>query len=264
MRAQKKQPVVPQWLALKAKVVRSKTPPESPHSSSSALEQQLQQQPKAATFLERKLRALATTSESPFQRKISRAVANLEADEKLLVGKYLANLPITALTASDDNSDTSVGMFTESERQHYQTRLALLQRTQRARTALREAERRQVESPEHSAAIVFASLLREIDLHHHRARVAEQTKLLEGAGNVLEQLHATSGERESNSALSEMHDLLNASRALRESVVDATTPDEEHNGGRGSNELHDAASVLSEALESSRSALDRARAIGLA
>ena len=255
------------WLALKAQVVQGKDVRSAEPRMMTSGRQHEQEAPTGTpprTFLERKLRAVANGEQSIRKRLTAVTAENSCANR-------LARLPIVAV-ADLDAAASIGGVFTREERRHYAQRLAILQRAQRLRKSLRELQRRQIESPEHTAAVVFANLLREVDHHHHWRRLADlassrrATALAEGAAQVLTELDSAARDRESGSAVSEVHALLEASRAARASMDDAIgplSPSERAapgpaNGTSGTS----AADVLESALQSTRDALKGAQEAG--
>lgn len=265
------------WLALKVKVVQT-TPGCATRESTptqSSLPRSTRAQKAPASFIERKLKVLAS-GEPPVQLRINRAHA-VQLNSSFHAGGLLAKHPVA--TKIDVEVRTS-GILTDAERSHLSQRMALLQRSKRLRRALRKMQQQQIEHPPDTAAVVFANILRETSLHHHRRRLAEldsdtmqgaTSAMLESAKRtlgVLEQVNSAD-EDETGSAVSKTLALLDASRIAREQAEAAalyvSTADDEQQGfdtalRRGTV----AAGLLEDALHSTRETLLRAREAGFA
>jgi hypothetical protein len=259
--------VAPQWIDQKIRNLHSG------HTGTEAAAQCSRPLPRVATAPEFLVRKVAHLTATPDEKHLARRVAKLTntLENKQAVGQYLARLPISS--RSTDDSDA---VFSETERNWYRGRLALLLRLRAASRERRETERLLLEKPEDSAAIVFASLLseqREAFLRRRSQDTATQllgspALLLEGAADVLaeQQQRAEEEVREASTVDDDLRALIRASQAARGRALVAglvepgegetlTEASLEVSAYRGRDEPSAAEAALTDALGTTRTAL---------
>ena len=163
----------------------------------------------AAEYIQRKLERLNSTA-GELNTKLNR----IRRDDGQCTSSFLARLPIAHVGTPESDE----GVLTPVERAAMARRVAVLERVQRARAIERSLQKEASDAHDHSAAILFASILAEAS-RPNTVIDSTSTFLLERSASVLAEAQAQALREGPSSEMLDMEALLQASRALRNEAL---------------------------------------------